>query len=87
MELLQRIKDIYEDADKNYNHGYGLLKHLDENNDLQESRTDYSTVISYAMDAVRMLDDIKSIIENEEIIKMLFGGEYPFEIIEEEEEK
>ena len=40
--------------------------YLDENNDLQESRTDYSTVISYAMDAVRMLDDIKSIIDKEE---------------------
>lgn len=35
MELLQKIKDIYEDADKNWNHGYGLLKYLDENNDLQ----------------------------------------------------
>ena len=65
-EMLQRIKAIYEDADKNWNHGYSLLKYLDENNDLQESRTDYSTVISYAMDAVRMLDDIKSIIEKEE---------------------
>ena len=64
--ILQKIKTIYEDADKNWNHGYGLLKYLDENNDLQESRTDYSTVISYAMDAVRMLDDIKSIIEKEE---------------------
>ena len=32
MELLQKIKDIYEDADKNWNHGYGLLKYLDENN-------------------------------------------------------
>ena len=66
MEPLQRIKDIYEDVDKDYNHGYNLLKYLDENNGLQESRTDYSTVISYAMDAVRMLDGIKSIIEREE---------------------
>ena len=66
MELLQKIKYVYENADKNWNHGYGILKYLDKNNDLQESRTDYSTLVSYVMDAVRMLDDIKSIIEKEE---------------------
>lgn len=37
-----------------------------ENNDLQESRTDYSTLVSYAMDAVRMLDNIRFIIGMEE---------------------
>lgn len=64
--IIQRIKTLYEEIDKDYNHGYTLLESMYENNDLQESRTDYSTVISYAMDAVRMLDDIKSIIEKEE---------------------
>lgn len=64
--IIQRIKTLYEEVDKDYNHGYTLLESMYENNDLQESRTDYSTLVSYAMDAVRMLDNIRFIIGMEE---------------------